>query len=196
MQRRDAIKRTALLLGYAMSASSIAAILNGCKADPKVAEMGLDAWTPKILSKENGQLIAQLAECIIPETEIPGAISAGVHSFIDEALASNYTSEDRQAFEAGLKDFTEQFKTAKGTSFLEASDADKIAFLTDYEKAAVEQAKVKDAPRSFWYMAKELTLGGYFTSEAGMKQALKFDPIPGEYLPCIPLDEVGGTWAI
>jgi hypothetical protein len=44
-------------------------------------------------------------------------------------------------------------------------------------------------------MAKELTLLGFFTSEPGATQVLQYDPVPGAYHGCVPLEEVGKTWA-
>jgi hypothetical protein len=37
---------------------------------------------------------------------------------------------------------------------------------------------------------------GYFTSEVGATQVLRYDPVPGAYHGCIPFEEVGKTWAI
>ncbi len=196
MQRRDALKRTALMLGYALSASSIAAIMNGCTVDNKVAEMGLDAWTPGYLSKENGKVIAHLAECIIPETDTPGAINAGVHSFIDTAVSDRFTTAEKETFNKDLENFKNRFQEVIGKAFLDAKDAERTEFLIQFEKEAFDQSKTEGAPKHFWFTMKELTLLGFCTSEAGSKQALKFDPIPGEYNSCIPLSEVGRAWAL
>ena len=184
------------MLGYAVSASTVAAVMSGCKADPAVIANGLDAWTPEFMSKDDGKTIAQLAECILPKTDIPGAIDAGVHSYIDLMLKNVSTKEEQEAFKAGFSDFKKQFQNAKGKSFLDANEQERVAFLTTYEKAEYDKSKQDDPPASFWFAAKELVLTGYFTSEVGAKQALVFDPVPGAYKACIPVEEVGGTWAI
>ncbi len=52
-------------------------------------------------------------------------------------------------------------------------------------------------PVGFYRQLKSMALWGYFSSEEiGMKH-LNYDPIPGEYRGCIPLDEVGGkNWSL
>ena len=80
MNRRDAIKRTSLLLGYAVSASTVAAVMSGCKADPEVVAGGLDNWIPESMTKDEGLIIAHVAETVLPKTDSAGAIEAGVHS--------------------------------------------------------------------------------------------------------------------
>lgn len=57
------------------------------------------------------------------------------------------------------------------------------------EKSSLEksQDKSKEAPaRHYFRMMKELTLLGYFTSEIGQTQALRYNPAPGKYEGCVP----------
>ncbi|MFT5386327.1 MAG: hypothetical protein ACI81W_003740, partial [Saprospiraceae bacterium] len=176
MKRRDAIKRTALLLGYAVSASSIAAVMSGCKADPKVIAGGLDNWTPMSMTKDQGQILAQLAECVLPKTDSAGAIEAGVHSYIDTVLKTLATPEQRDGFKSWIEDFTQRSSTAISKSFLDADEKERTAFLTDYENAAAEAAKKEEMPLTVWFAIKEQILLGYFTSEQGQKEALVYLP--------------------
>ena len=46
----------------------------------------------------------------------------------------------------------------------------------------------------FWRNIKELTLVGYYTSEAGSTQELRVNPM-GPWRADIPLAEVGSAWA-
>ena len=48
----------------------------------------------------------------------------------------------------------------------------------------------------FLFTIRELSLVGYFTSEKVGTEVLNFDPIPGEYLPCIPVSDIGNAWTI
>lgn len=56
------------------------------------------------------------------------------------------------------------------------------------EKSSLEklQDKSKDVPRHYFRMMKELTLLGYFTSEIGQTQALRYNAVPGRYEGCVP----------
>ncbi len=49
---------------------------------------------------------------------------------------------------------------------------------------------------SFFRMLKELTLVGYYTSEVGATEELRFVQVPGRWEACVPFEDVGRTWAI
>jgi len=196
INRRDAIKRTALMLGYAVSASSVAMVMSGCKADPAVVAGGLENWAPVAMTKDQGKLIAHLAETVLPKTDTPGAIEAGVHSYLDNALNKLASKEEIAGFKMWIEDFSKRCTTANGKSFVDSNQKERVSFLTNYEKEAKAVEKEEKNPLSIWFQIKEHILLGYFTSEAGMTKALVHLPIPGEYKPCIPVEEVGGTWAI
>ena len=36
---------------------------------------------------------------------------------------------------------------------------------------------------------------GYYTSQVGGTQELRFDPVPGSFTPCLPVAEAGREWA-
>ena len=87
MDRREALKRTAWIMGGAVSAPAIMGILKGCAAKPTID------WTPVFLSSDQGVLVSQVAEIIIPKTDTPGAKDVGVPGFIDQILKECYSKE-------------------------------------------------------------------------------------------------------
>ncbi len=193
MNRRDALKQTALLLGYAVSASTVAAVMNGCKAEPNASDLG--NWEPKFLSKDMGRFIAEVGETIIPRTDKPGAIDAGVHSFIDQMLLNTVPAEEQEMYRSAVKSLADNCAEQMGKSFVDCNGEERKRFLEGVEKAANDASDENDPMAQVWFPLKEAVLTGYFTSEVGMKEALVYDPIPGDYLGCIPLSDVGGTWA-
>ncbi|MDQ6634663.1 MAG: gluconate 2-dehydrogenase subunit 3 family protein, partial [Gemmatimonadota bacterium] len=76
IDRREALRRTALLLGGAISAPTLAAMLAGCETPAPAA--GDSGWAPRALSTAQGAQVATIAEHIIPTTDTPGARAAGV----------------------------------------------------------------------------------------------------------------------
>jgi gluconate 2-dehydrogenase gamma chain len=50
-------------------------------------------------------------------------------------------------------------------------------------------------PRPFIMTMKELTLLGFFTSKPGVTEVLQYEAVPGRYIGCQPLAEVGKAWA-
>jgi gluconate 2-dehydrogenase gamma chain len=192
MDRREALRRTALLMGAALSAPAIAGVMNGCTAKPAIN------WKPEFLTNDQGILISQLSEIIIPKTDTPGAKDVGVPGFIDQMLKDVYSKEEQDRFITGLKEFDEAAKTESGDNFVEMDAEDQVGFVKKVHKTAIEEFRTDPTqPKPFILMVKELTLLGFFTSEPGATQVLQYSAVPGAYKGCIPLKEAGNgkTWA-
>jgi gluconate 2-dehydrogenase gamma chain len=192
MDRREALKRTAWIMGGAVSAPAIMGILKGCAAKPTID------WTPVFLSSEQGALISQLSEIIIPKTDTPGAKDVGVPGFIDQVVKECYKKEDQDKFLTEMKAFDDEAKKEYGDPFLELDAEQQAAFVKKVHDAAVKLEDVGTPPqRPFILAVKELTMLGYFTSEPGATQVLQYNPVPGAYKGCVPVSEAGNgkTWA-
>jgi gluconate 2-dehydrogenase gamma chain len=193
MDRREAIKRTAWMMGGIISAPAIMGVLKGCTAKPSID------WKPEFLSQDQGVLVSQVAEIIIPKTDTPGAKDVGVPSFIDQMLKQVYKKEDQDRFLAELKAFDDAANAAHGDPFIELDAETQQAFVKKTHDEAIEaERKTNDASkRPFILMMKELTMLGYFTSEVGATKVLQYEAVPGAYKGCIPVSEAGNgrTWA-
>jgi gluconate 2-dehydrogenase gamma chain len=193
MDRREALKRTAWLMGGVVSAPAIMGVLKGCTARP-----GID-WKPVFLNEDQASVVSQVSEIIIPATETPGAKDVGVPSFIDQLLKEVYAPEDQERFTAGLQAFNDEAKKEYGDDFSDLDEEDQTAFVKKKHDEAIQAERTIDpAPkRPFILTMKELTMLGFFTSEAGATQVLQYDAVPGAYKGCIPLSEAGNgkTWA-
>ena len=179
IDRREALRRAALILGGVISAPVIAGVLAGCGRRRSGA-----------LSSEQLDLVATIAEHILPETDTPGARAVGVHEFIDAMLAEAYAGDDRARFLAGLADVDARARAACGRPFLECTRAQQRALLDELDREAFTQ------PAAFFRTFKELTLVGYYTSEIGATRELHHQPVPGRYDGCVPLATIGRTWAV
>lgn len=187
MNRREILKQTSLVVGGALSLGTISAVMGGCKTES--IDLG---WVPKILSTDQAQLVAEIAERIIPKTDTPGAKDAGVASFIDNALDLNILGDKRSTFLSGLTQFTKMAKDKFGKSFIDISDVDKDTVI----KAVAMDGAEGDSVNPIFKQLKELVVAGFFSSEVGAKGALAYDPIPGEYIGCVDFKTVGKAYAI
>ena len=182
-----------MLMGGAISAPAIMGVLNGCTAKPS-----LD-WKPVFLTEDQGILVTQVAEIIIPKTDTPGARDVGVPGFIDLMLNDVYKQEDKDHFTAGLKSFEEGAAKKYGDIFIELSPEKQVEYVKEVHAEALKTYKNggngNDDNKPFILAVKELTLLGFFTSEAGATQVLQYDPVPGAYKGCVSLKEVGKAWA-
>ena len=64
------------------------------------------------------------------------------------------------------------------------------------DTAATAQAQTEaDLPALHWFTPiQQLTLFGFFTSEVGATQVLRYEPVPGEYIGDLEYDG-GPPWA-
>ena len=195
MQRREALKHTALFFGYAVSATALSETFVACSKDAH-----LD-WKPEFLTVNQANTIAEVTETILPKTKTPGAKELGVPQFVDKMLKDLLSKEEQTDFVAGLEKLDESCDTAYGKSFVDCSPQQREEFLTKLDK---ESAKLPPSvwgirlappgPTPFFRRLKELTLLGYFTSRKVGKEILSYDPLPGAYIACLPLSEVGNSW--
>ncbi|CAN5461005.1 lactose 3-dehydrogenase subunit gamma LacC [soil metagenome] len=188
MNRREALQRAGLVLGYAVSAPVLAGILNGCKATPELT------YTPVFFNQSQAGIVSEVAQIIIPKTDTPGAKEVGVPGFIDQILRECYKKEDQDRFMTGLTAFDEGAKSAYGDSFLDLDAAKQEEYVRKVHEEAIK-AKINPKERPFILMTKELTVIGFFTSEVGATQVLQYEPVPGAFHGCLPLSEVKKTWA-
>ncbi|CAG4993102.1 hypothetical protein DYBT9275_01103 [Dyadobacter sp. CECT 9275] len=199
MKRRDALGRVALLMGGTLSAPTMIAFLEGCKsADESASALSFP------FTAERKSLVSEVAEIIIPKTDTPGAKDAKVGDFIEKMLKDCYAAKDQDGFNQGLKELEkkdfmkvspdEQTKILKE---MEASAKEEIAKAADEKKKYTEAGKeYSEAHVPFFRLMKELTLLGYFTSEAGATQALDYVPVPGRYDGCIDYKPGQKAWAM
>jgi len=200
MDRRTALKQTFLLTGYALTASTVHAILTGCQSDRTVN------WTPVYFSPAEAELVTHLAETILPTSRTPGALETGVPAFIEIIVKDTFTEEFQQKFAAGLTEINEKALAAFGKVLAECRFKqqhqliEEIDIAANAEARAYREANVNNAQAepyyNFYLQFKALTLAGYFSSEYVGTKVLSYDPIPGVYQGCIPVTEVGNSWSL
>ncbi len=155
------------------------------------------------LTPAQRNLVAAMAEVVIPRTETPGAIDAGVPRFIELMAGDWFNDQERAIFVAGLADIETRIPVDYGKPFhlLEASlqleiMQDLEAQAKDsawYDFANVQRQFISDAP--FICQVKELTIWGFFTSEVGAREVLRYEPMPMRFDGDIPLGPDESTWA-
>ncbi|MGH7567689.1 MAG: gluconate 2-dehydrogenase subunit 3 family protein [Gemmatimonadales bacterium] len=140
----------------------------------------------RVLDDHQNATVVALAELIIPETDTPGARTARVTEFIDLLLAEWYTEDERARFLAGLADVDTRSRVAFGAEFVAAAPGQQAAIVSglDAEVAALRDANA-DPARLFFHRMKYLTIYGYYTSEVGVTQELRYQVVPGRYDPCV-----------
>ncbi len=180
MTRRDALRNAVLLLGGVASAAQLGALEDAIAADEK----------PRFLGDDQLAMLERIVDLVIPETDTPGAVSAGVHNFIDLMLDGWASAETQRQFVSGFEGIDTRAREAGMQSFVGGSVEQQLALLTELDREAFAEGSNDE----FFRRMKKLVLFSYFSSEPGATQALRFDRVPGRYRPCMPLEDDNRAW--
>jgi hypothetical protein len=197
MNRREALKNTALLTGGILAGPSLLSLLQSCTKASR-----LD-WQPQFLNEEQALFISSFVDTILPATDTPGALDVNVDMFIDLLFEKSYDEEAQQEVRNELDLLNAKAEQNYGAPFADLSNEDKKQFLLDQEKEGGRFRKSvwgtavgdQEKPPGFYKSLKSLTLWAYFSSEKVGEEILVYDPIPGVYRGCIPLED-RNSWSL
>lgn len=134
-------------------------------------------------------LLDAVADTMIPATDTPGALAAEVPAFVD-AMMRDWASRDSQGqFTAALDAIDDRARAAHGMRFASMAPDRRLAVLTEHDAAVLSEA---DDP---YRRLKELILVGYYSSEIGATQELRYELVPGSWQADIPLNDGDRAWA-
>ena len=196
IDRREAIKRVSALLGGAALIGG-SALWTGCapkESTPAVGD-GSTAFVP--FTAAEIAYLDEIADTILPDTKTPGAKAAKTGAFMAVMVTDSYQPKDQAIFRDGLKKIDEAAQQANQTTFVASTPAQRLALLEalDKEQKTYMDTRKPADPAHYFRMMKELSLLGYFTSEIGCTQALRYIESPGRYDPCLPYTKGEVSWA-
>lgn len=141
-------------------------------------------------------MLREVAQIVIPATDTPGAGDAEVGAFVAMALAHGMEASRTPLTPAAQAYAAQNFRRSDGSlRYVDWLD-DQLgaAFLEQPPAAQVERVRALDAAAYAadagahpWRKVKALILLGYYTSEIGGAQELRYAPLPGRYDPAVPL---------
>lgn len=129
-----------------------------------------------VLTTDQKALAGAIAERIIPTTDTPGAISAGVPGFIDLMLADWYNAGDASDFLAGLIIVDAFAQTQDGKPFVQLTPVDQTKVLT-----CAMGGMMPGLAADWFEHCRQLVITGYYTSDIGCRQERIYLPVPGRY---------------
>ena len=194
LTRREAIRQVSALFG-GVALVGQGAMLAGCATTDGGDDRASSANA--LFTDRDVQMLDEIAETILPETDTPGAKAAGVGPFIALMVADAYYPDDQKIFVDGLRDLQDRCFRSYGAHFLIVTANQRFDLVSelDAEQYLYMETRMDDMPAHYFRMIKELTLLGYFTSEIGYTQAMRYLEAPGRFDPCVPYEEGEKTWA-
>ena len=207
ISRREAIQRVTVLLGGValVDGETVLAAMADAAAQETAAQ-GVGTFTTADVA-----FLDEVAETILPETNTPGAKAARTGAFMALMVTDAYTPRHQQIFRDGMRQINEACQREYGASFIQARPEQRLALLKRLDaerqaeldaldalrrsRAPVAPPPPPDAPVHYFRLMKELALVGYFTSEIGYRQAMRYTETPGRYDPCAPHKPGEKIWA-
>jgi hypothetical protein len=189
------MKRRKALLYISLTGVGAAAVLSGYEWHAAKKKPDID-WLGR-----NRELVAALAECIIPATDSPGAREAGVHDFILKMVRDCAEVREQNIFIDGLKELQGRCKSKYGHGFELCQSGEQGEILKSFEeqgkpvKGLVGKIRNRYLGKSFFVLLKQYTVEGYCTSEPGATRGLVYIYIPGHYEGCTALQPGQKAWA-
>ena len=203
MNRREFLQCAAILVS-GVSVSQLGLALTEEQQAYLAAAPNYNTGSSSFFSESQRKIIAAMTEVVMPRTDTPGAIDAGVPGFVELMAADWFNDEERAIFLAGLADIETRIPVEYGASFdqldsvkqLEVMETmeDEASDSSWYDFANVQRDFISDAP--FICQIKELSIWGFFTSEVGGSQVLRYSAMPMYFDGDVPLSPDESSWLV
>jgi hypothetical protein len=194
ISRREAVLKLAVLMGASLVGPRLFAL-----GAARPAEIIIAPPHPPVFTAADYPLLDEIGETIIPATDIPGAKAVGIGAFIAMMVHDCYTPRVQAAVRAGVdqlaanyaKRHRENFVGGRAehrTAFLNELDAEQRKYTAAHHRPSVPDADLFDKTPvpHYFRVLRELTILGYYSSEIGSTQAVKYLEVPGRYDGDVP----------
>lgn len=217
INRREAIRRVSALLGGIAFVGGSGLLAAAEKARP-AADGAIGTFSIQDIA-----FLDEIAETILPATKTPGAKAAKTGAFMALMVTDCYGPPQQKVFHDGMRKLDDACKKANNISFMAATPQQRLAVLTvldQEQKRVMDSREAADRtrkgltplpgvviaidegteqgtgrPAHYFRMMKELALLGYFTSEIGCKQVMRYIEAPGRFDACVPYRAGDPAWA-
>ncbi len=205
MNRREAIQRVAMILGGSVIGANL--FLEGCtRPASKSVEALFEQSNIDFLNELAEAILPKTSTPGAKDADVGSFIPVMIRDCYSPADQKAFVEGLNGVDERAKKDFGKAFvdlSAEEKLQFVNTLDKEAKDFqkersdkLKEQEKALKEKEgesigeiefkskvdQIKDeTPNHFFQMLKQLTLTGFFTSEVGMTQALRYVKIPGKY---------------
>jgi hypothetical protein len=156
-------------------------LIPSCMEDKAKASLLVKNFT---IDTDQEEMLAELAESIIPKTNTPGAKDIYAHLFVLKMMDDCKSKEDQEKFVKGLEAFDAFSKTKSGKSFLKSDKAERVSVLE-----AIEKTDEKDGLHLFYNTMKRYTIQAYTTSEFYLTNVQVYEMVPSRYHGCVPVKQ-------
>lgn len=183
LDRRDFMLRAARLVGGV----SLLSPLGACSSVSQIFSAGREK---RFFSDEQRARLDLICDAIIPATDTPGAVGAGVPELIDSMMADWASRATRAQYSAVLDDVDARAMAQFGAPLAKLTAEQRLQTVRLHDAAAIV------APDGAYRNFKELVMLGYYYSQPGATEELRYVAVPGAWRADVAFSEIGRTWAV
>lgn len=192
MKRREALKSIGLTAGFLVATPSLISLFQSCKSDPKT-------WVPVFLSENQGIIIRNIVDVILPKSDTPSASEVNVPEFIDKYYNEVLDNVDQSRLITAFTTLESQIKKDYNENSSEVTE-ENYKHLLDNHMLLNIPATDKEEPMTISDLLnnfKDMAIKSYKISELVGETILAYDPVPGSYY-CGDLQELtqGKAWSL
>lgn len=197
MDRRSAFKNSLLLSAGLVMGPTALSLLESCKDRPR------EQWTPEFLDEKEANIVTTIIDTILPTTTTPGAIDVKVDIFLDTFWATTLTDDGKVEIRDAIKAMDEECFVKFNLSITDLDSSQLNDFLQSHERSSGKIGRSvwgktveNTQPIKFYRSLKAMAIWAYTSSELIGEEVLNYDPIPGNFEACVPLDQIGRKWSL
>jgi gluconate 2-dehydrogenase gamma chain len=139
-----------------------------------------------LFSARQALVLEDAMERIIPETNTPGAKSAGIGEWLESTLLDTYEESVRKSFVAGLDALDHDARQEHAAGFCECTPVQQTGLLERLVASLPPQGGGgPNEPQPFFLLLRELTVIGFCSSKLGATRVVGHEPMPGGYEGCV-----------
>lgn len=177
MRRRQMLKQFAM-------ATTAAMLLPSCIKDPKKVSIALQNLD---VTGDEEELLAALADTIIPATDKPGAKAVGAHLFTLVMIDDCTSKASKEKFMKGFRAFDNACKSIDGKTFSDSNAEERLELLKKVENDAVA---LNEEVRAFYTASKAYIIQGYLSSDYFLTEVKPYQLVPGpDWKGCVAVSE-------
>ena len=198
MKRREVLKNLGFATGFFVATPTLISLLQSCTSEVKT-------WVPEFLTIEQGVVLTNIVDIILPKTDLPSATELNVPQFIDKFINEVLGDEQQTQIKNGFNTMISLLKQ-NGIESVEKLTEDNCKSLLDQhmlvkgeidKERAANPESLELTKSEFLNSLKGITIMAYVTTEEIGERVLKYDPIPAAYY-CGDLQELTGgkSWSL
>jgi len=215
MDRRRALRNIGLTTGFVVASPALLSLLQSCTAEQA-------SWIPEFFTPEEGIVLTNIVDIIIPKTDTPSASEVNVPQFIDKYIVEVEFEEDQKRYKKRMAGLVNQLKAkySQDVADITAEQYEEIVaenlkvsgdkrdelnkrISIEGNEIKMDQAEVEEQDNEAlaFGMINDLrwtTINAFKNSQKIGEEVLAYDPVPGVYNGCVSLEEVtqGRVWSL